>query len=182
MKPQEFMSKDGRRIVVRQADADDAEQMYWGFAQVVEEGQWLPLLEVNTSVWEWTHWLRRIRGTRESILIASVEDDYAGHIVIRPEEWMASKHVARLGIIVIRKYRLIGVGHALMTCAEARALELGYEKLVLSTFHHNVVALSLYHSVGFEDVGLRKRHFKMPYGYVDEVLMEKHIPPASGPP
>jgi ribosomal protein S18 acetylase RimI-like enzyme len=86
---------------------------------------------------------------------------------------MASRHVAKLGIIVIQSLRNLGVGRALMTAAENAAVAKEYEKIVLSTFNDNELALSLYQSLGYRTVGYRVRHFKMERGYVDEVLMEK---------
>ena len=110
------------------------------------------------------------------IIIAFVEADYAGHLTLQPEEWMASGHVAKLGIIVQREFRNMGVGRALMETAEEIALATDYEKIILSTFHNNEIANALYFSLGYKKVGVRKSHFRMPDGYIDEVLMEKQLP------
>ena len=113
------------------------------------------------------------------MLVAELDGKYAGHLTLQPEEWAASSHVAKLGIIVIREYRALGVGRALMTAAESAAKPLGYTKIVLSTFHDNERARSLYDSCGYVVVGRRKNHFRMPKGYIDEVLYEKEMTTAS---
>jgi RimJ/RimL family protein N-acetyltransferase len=46
---------------------------------------------------------------------------------------------------------------------------------VLSTFEDNAIAKSLYLAMDYRQVGIRKRHFKMPKGYIDEVLFEKQL-------
>ncbi|MGY5874859.1 MAG: GNAT family N-acetyltransferase [Candidatus Thorarchaeota archaeon] len=171
----ESVSKDNREIVVRHAVSGDAENLHAGFKLVIDEGRWLPSLAANASVADWVSWINRTKRTREILLIANVDGDYAGHLTLQPEEWMASDHVAKLGVIVIAKYRNVGVGRALMECAEKTALEQDYEKIILSTFHDNDVASALYDSLKYQKVGLRTRHFKMPSGYIDEILMEKHL-------
>ncbi len=171
----EFISKDNREIAVRHAVSGDAANLHSGFKIVVEEGRWLPSLSANASVADWVSWINRTKRTREILLIAKVNDNYAGHLTLQPEEWMASDHVAKLGVIVISEYRNIGVGRALMECAEKTAVEQEYEKIILSTFCDNEIAYALYDSLGYKKVGLRSRHFKMPSGYIDEILMEKHL-------
>jgi ribosomal protein S18 acetylase RimI-like enzyme len=175
MKPTHLESKDGRIITTRHADPKDARDLHLGFRQVVEEGLWLPTLAPNASVADWVTWIQRTQHCREVLLVAHLNGLYAGHLTLQPEEWTASKHVAKLGIIVLSDFRNIGVGRALMLEAETAAVEREYEKIVLSTFETNTMALSLYESLGYRIVGQRARHFKMPKGFIDEVLMEKAL-------
>ena len=62
-----------------------------------------------------------------------------------------------------------------MLAAEEAALDSGFEKIVLSTFEDNAIAQSLYLAMEYRKVGVRKRHFKMPKGFIDEVLFEKEL-------
>ena len=48
-------------------------------------------------------------------------------------------------------------------------------KSLTSTFDDNEVAKNLYNSLGYRIVGLRKNHFNMPKGLIDELLMEKEL-------
>jgi ribosomal protein S18 acetylase RimI-like enzyme len=109
------------------------------------------------------------------MLVAELEDEYVGHLTLQTEEWMASQHVARLGIIVVRAQRGYGIGRALMEAAEHAGVDAEFEKIILSTFRDNQIAISMYHSMGYKEVGVRERHFAMPQGYIDEVLFEKWI-------
>jgi len=170
-----YLTKDNRPIIIRSADTDDASLLHQGFKRVVDEGKWLPSLHASAAVQDWVSWIARTNNTREIIILALVENKYAGHLTLQPEEWMASEHVAKLGIIVQKEFRNIGVGRALMVTAEELARSEGYEKIILSTFHNNKIANALYCSLGYQKVGIRKAHFKMPDGYIDEVLMEKHL-------
>lgn len=175
MKSWSYRSKDGRPIGVRYAGINDAKILHDGFCDVVSEGQWLPTFISSATVPDWANWIQRASVGSEAILVAEVDSHYAGHLTLQPEEWMASRHVAKLGVIVIKDFRNLGVGRSLMTSAEDVALVKEYEKIVLSTFSDNDLALSLYQSLGYRAIGFRVRHFKMERGYVDEILMEKII-------
>ncbi len=177
----EFMSKDNRRIAVRRAVVSDARNIHDGFRRVVDEGVWLPTYRANTVVADWVAWINRCGRTRDALLVAELDGKYAGHLTLQPEEWAASSHVAKLGIIVIRECRGLGVGRALMTAAENAAKSLSYTKIILSTFDDNESARFLYDSCGYAVVGRRRNHFRMPKGYIDEVLYEKELTTVTEP-
>lgn len=175
MRSWSYDTKDGRQVLIRPATVRDAEDLYHSYNAVVAEGRFLPALRPSENMNNWARWIRETHRGRDVILIASIDDEYVGHVTLQPEVWEASKHVARLGILVAQKFRCIGIGRALMLSAEDAAREMDFEKIVLSTFHDNIVARHLYSSLGYREVGIRTRHFKMKHGYVDEVLMEKWI-------
>jgi ribosomal protein S18 acetylase RimI-like enzyme len=171
----ECKAKDNRQIIIKHAQTSDAKELHDGFSEVVDEGKWLPTFEPNATVADWVHWINKTKHSREILLIARIDDQYVGHLSLQPEEWMASTHVSRLGIIVLKGFRHIGVGRALMRCAEVSAKDGGFEKIILSTFINNDSAISLYETLGYRRVGTREKHFRMKKGYIDEVLMEKWL-------
>ncbi|MFW9794123.1 MAG: GNAT family N-acetyltransferase [Candidatus Thorarchaeota archaeon] len=171
----EYQSKDGRLIAVRTAVRDDAPDFHAGFKDVVEEHMWFPTFTPNSHVSDWAHWIERTNSNREILLVAHIDGEYVGHLSLQPEEWQASQHVAKLGIIVRKESRGIGIGKALMLSGHAIASEKGYSKIVLNTFANNKIAIQLYESLGYRTVGVRKKHFNMPKGFIDEVLMEKEL-------
>jgi phosphinothricin acetyltransferase len=171
----EYHSKDGRSIKVRRATQDDAPDFHSGFKNVVEEQMWFPTFTPNSHVSDWAHWIERTNQNREILLVAHVDGIYAGHLSLQPEEWQASQHVAKLGIIVRKESRGIGVGKSLMLSGHSIASKKAYTKIVLSTFEDNIPAIKLYESLGYRIVGFRKKHFNMPKGFIDEVLMEKEL-------
>ncbi|MFW9807871.1 MAG: GNAT family N-acetyltransferase [Candidatus Thorarchaeota archaeon] len=168
----EYQSKDGRQITVRTAIRDDAPDFHSGFKEVVEEHMWFPTFTPNSHVTDWTHWIERTNQNREVLLVAHIEGEYAGHLSLQPEEWQASQHVAKLGVIVRKECRGVGVGKALMLSGHSIASKKAYTKIILSTFANNKIAIQLYESLGYRKVGIRKNHFNMPKGFIDEVLME----------
>jgi RimJ/RimL family protein N-acetyltransferase len=175
MKVWEYTAKDGRTIAVREAIVDDAKYLHAGFKNVVEEHMWLPTFTPNSHVSDWMNWIQRTHHTREALLVAHLDLEYVGHLSLQPEEWHASQHVAKLGIIVRKECRSNGIGRALMLSGESAASAKDYSKIILSTFDDNEVAKTLYNSLGYRVVGIRKNHFNMPKGLIDELLMEKEL-------
>ncbi|MBS3794514.1 MAG: GNAT family N-acetyltransferase [Candidatus Thorarchaeota archaeon] len=173
MKTWEFECKDGESVFIRHARLSDGQNMFEGFAEVVAEKKWLPTLDTTTSLAQWFDWIERSKDTDDVILVALIDGHYVGHLTLRPERWDASEHVCRLGIIVRKPYRNTGVGKALMTASEEAAHDAGFEKIVLSTLSNNTTAIALYRSMKYREIGIRRNHFKMPNGYVNQVLFEK---------
>jgi ribosomal protein S18 acetylase RimI-like enzyme len=175
MEKWEYTSKDGRPILVRTADRGDAPNLHDGFRSVVDEGLWLPTFSANSHISDWVHWIDKTKHNRDVLLIAFLDGEYAGHLTLQAEEWNASQHVAKLGIIVLKNCRHVGVGRALMLSGEDIGLQHDFTKIILSTFEDNEVAKTLYLDLGYRIVGVRKNHFNMPKGFIDEVLMEKEL-------
>ncbi|MHA1136595.1 MAG: GNAT family N-acetyltransferase [Candidatus Thorarchaeota archaeon] len=175
MKKWEYTAKDGRSILVRTADRGDAPKLHEGFRCVVDEGSWLPTFTANSHISDWVHWIDKTKHNRDILLVGFLDGEYAGHLTLQPEEWNASQHVAKLGIIVLKEHRHVGVGRSLMLAGEEMGLDRDFMKIVLSTFDDNEVAKTLYHNLGYRVVGIRKNHFNMPHGFIDEVLMEKEL-------
>lgn len=171
----EYTAKDGRLITVRRAQRGDAPLLHEGFRSVVDEGLWLPTFSTNAHISDWIHWIEKTNHCREILIVAFLDEEYAGHLTLQPEEWNASQHVAKLGIIVRKDCRNVGVGRALMQSCEEIAIATGYTKIILSTFNDNTIARDLYKKLGYRTIGVRKNHFKMPKGFIDEVLMEKEL-------
>ncbi|MFW9807452.1 MAG: GNAT family N-acetyltransferase, partial [Candidatus Thorarchaeota archaeon] len=165
MKEWEYPAKDGRSITVREALVDDAKHLHAGFRNVVEEQQWLPTFTPNSHVSDWMNWIRRTKSTREVLLVAHINQEYAGHLSLQPEEWHASQHVAKLGIIVRKECRSNGIGRSLMLTSEIAAAEREYSKIILSTFDDNEAAKNLYKSLGYRLCGAHCGKISLPEAY-----------------
>lgn len=175
LKTWEYVATDGRPITVRNAHRGDASYLHNGFKEVVDEGRWLPTFSVNANITDWLHWIDKTNHARDVLLVAFLAEQFAGYLTLQPEEWNASQHVAKLGVIVRKHCRSVGVGCSLMKASEEIGLEKNYLKIVLSTFEDNTTAINLYKRLGYRIVGVRKNHFSMPKGFIDELLMEKEL-------
>jgi RimJ/RimL family protein N-acetyltransferase len=122
---------------------------------------------------------RHLRAARHSsdvlVLLAEAGPEVIGRLTIVRDPSPACGHVADVGLMVARGHRRRGVGRALLLAAERWARQVGIRKIELHVFPHNVGALALYASVGYEREGYRARHFRRAGEFVDAILMAKHL-------
>lgn len=85
------------------------------------------------------------------------------------------RHVADLGIFVLKPYRDRRIGTRLMSYALDWATDQGLEKITLNVFANNYRAIHLYRKFDFEIEGRRKRQYRIRGEYVDELFMAKFV-------
>lgn len=122
---------------------------------------------------ERARWLET-RSPRHPVLVA--EDDglvvgWASLNVFNARR--AYDHVADLSLYVDREWRGRGVGRHLLEALVARAIELGYHKLVLAAFPWNAAGMRAYGRAGFREVGIYREQGRLDGRWVDTVVMEK---------
>jgi RimJ/RimL family protein N-acetyltransferase len=141
---------------VRNATIEDCEQIADGMKTVVDEGRWLAT-ESNTSADEL---VERFRGAVENpdhVLLVLVEADAPiGCIGLHPTH---TKGVLLLGMWILPERRGQGGGRMLVDAAlEARPEDV--HKIELEVFPDNSTAIGLYRSMGFEQEGVRRDHYR----------------------
>jgi len=126
-------------------------------------------------------WLKNaislVESSKAAIFIAETEDLIVGEAAIG----LCSdrrKHVAELGISVIKDYRKRGIG----TCLMQKILSCAGEKLVpapkaarLSVFGANSIAIAFYERYGFRVVASIPGQFEFKGELIDEVIMLKEL-------
>jgi phosphinothricin acetyltransferase len=65
------------------------------------------------------------------------------------------------------------VGRQLLEALVARAIELGYHKLVLAAFPWNEAGMRAYARAGFREVGIYREQGRLDGRWVDTIVMEK---------
>jgi RimJ/RimL family protein N-acetyltransferase len=165
------------KLSVRRAAPGDASALV-ELARAVgaEEEGWL----ITNGEWRTTseerRYLRTVRRhPHAAVFVAENEDGIVGRISLARDPHPASEHIADLGIMVAQGYRRQGIGRALMEAGEAWAREVGVTKLELHVFPYNHAAIALYEQLGYEREGYRRRHYRRGDGYVDAILMAKHV-------
>lgn len=164
-------------VRIRRAEPGDAAELVELAREVgMEEEGWL----ITSGEWrraaEERRYLRAIRRyPHAAVFVAEDADGIVGRLSIARDPHPASEHVADLGLMVRRDHRREGVGRGLMLVAEEWAVSVGIRKLELHVFSHNIPALGLYRSLGYEQEGLRRRHYRRGDTFVDAILMAKEI-------
>ena len=167
--------KTGKRIKVRDGVQADVHQIWELFNLVVRENQYLPTIYPIYSPHERTNWLYEMQRPENLLLVAEDDNRVVAYLTLEQCGEDATNHVCSLGILVHPFYRKQGLGRWLIELAQKQAVIMKYEKIVLSVFHTNIMAINTYKKLGFIEVGRRRKQFKIKKKYVDEILMDYFV-------
>ncbi len=167
--------RNGISVILRKLQKEDLDDIWTIFNQVVQEKKYIPVINPVTSRFEKENWYYRQKEEDNVVVVSEVDQVVVGQCMIEHIGWDAAAHVGELGIILTPSFRNMGIGRLLIEAALKGALEKGFEKVVLSCFHTNIRALSLYKSMGFRKLGVRDQQFRLDGKNYDEILMELFI-------
>lgn len=167
--------KDGRTAVVRPAAAGDAATLLRNINEVGAEGEFILTESLPWDVRKEREWIRSFDNRWSVLYVAEVDGNLVGQVDAHISRYPKSRHVASLGIAILKGYRDLGLGRVLMERVLAWMKDRDVEKAVLEVFSSNERAIALYRKLGFEVEASRARHFKIRGGYVDNVLMAKWL-------
>lgn len=177
-----FKISNGDQIIIRSIKRGDIDSVWRNFNEVVNSEETpYPIFYPVEARFEKESWYNTLKRENEICMVAentSLEKplNVIGQCEITNIEWDASMHVGNLGVIVLKEYRDMGIGHRLIDAAIRVSFHKNEkEKIILSCFATNDRAIHLYKKIGFKQVGLRKKQFKIKKKYYDEVLMELFI-------
>jgi [ribosomal protein S18]-alanine N-acetyltransferase len=80
-----------------------------------------------------------------------------------------------LNVCVSYDYRCRGLGRRLMLYLMQRARALGMEEAFLEVRPSNLIASRLYHSLGFEQIGVRRGYYQAPAGREDASVLRRAL-------
>jgi RimJ/RimL family protein N-acetyltransferase len=161
------------KVTIRRATPADAAALVELAREVGAEPEgWL----IATTDWRGAgderRFLRSIRRSpNAAVFVAEAPEGIVGRLSVGRDPHPASAHVADLGLMVARSHRRRGIGRALLEQAVDWARQSGVLKLELHVFPHNVAAIALYESFGFEREGYRRGHYRRGDELVDAILM-----------
>jgi RimJ/RimL family protein N-acetyltransferase len=158
----------------------DVDCIWENFNQVIDERIYLPTFNKVTTEFEKRAWYNEFVEIGNICIVAEDPDlkspnNVVSQVTIEDIQWEASPHVAVLGVIVRNEYRKVGLGYHLIQFAVNEAKKNRKKKIILSTISSNIDAIRVYEKLGFERIGVRKKHFFMNGEYADELLMEVWI-------
>ncbi len=167
--------KDGRTVVVRRAIERDAEQLLRNINDVGAEEDWILTEAIPWDPIREREWIRSFDDRISVLYVAEVDGRLIGQVDAHISTYPKARHVASLGIAIVKGYRELGIGRALMERVLAWMKARGVEKATLEVFSTNERAIALYRKMGFEIEGSRKRQFKIRGQWVDDVYMAKWL-------
>jgi RimJ/RimL family protein N-acetyltransferase len=178
-----MVCKDGRTVQLRPADERDAASLVQAVDSVAREMVFFLRSHFEMDVEREQAFIAGAKERGDLMLIAELDGELVGWVTLFRARHEFLRHTAELGMGLVRGYRGIGIGAALMDHALKWAAEQGIEKVNLGVRASNERARALYRSFGFVQEGYRVREVKDSRGrYDDSVEMAYCVPQTSRPP
>lgn len=179
---QETVLKNGQMVRLRPATIDDAAELIRAVDSVAREIDYLLRSRFVIAVEEEQAVISRATELGRLIVVALLEERLVGWASLKRGRHEFLRHTGELGMGVVRGYRGLGIGTALIDYALRWAARQGLEKVNLGVRASNVRARALYRKCGFVEEGCRVREIKDLYGnYHDSVEMAYFVPQAWSP-
>lgn len=171
-----FVTRDGRKGVVREARSSDARACLTIVAEVARERP-RTLAVLEKELWTPRDWRKhRLPWGKHGVsLVAEVAGSVVGQLTAERGRRMVTRHSAEFGITVAAGARDAGVGRALITMLETWAREQDITRVALGVFPGNARARALYTSLGYEEEGVERAGMAFPEGEQDVIRMFKRI-------
>lgn len=166
----QVLLKDGRAASLRPAVEDDAEAIIRAVDAVAREGRYFLRSRFERDVDKERAFLTETAEQGNLFLLALVDGLLVGWVTLFRAHHEFRRHTAELGMGVLRAYRGIGIGGALMDQALHWAAGRGIEKVTLGVRASNEHAQALYRKFGFVEEGCRVRDIKDQHGRYDDTV------------
>ncbi|MFJ8088925.1 GNAT family N-acetyltransferase [Lysinibacillus sp. NPDC095746] len=167
-------------IKIRVASQEDAEALLEIQKEVLAEETYLitTIDEFQRTVDEQREWIQaKITNERETIFIAQYQGKIVGWLVFQSPQRKRLAHTGTFGMMVLNKYRGLGIGKRLIEKLLEWAEHTPYiEKISLGVFSTNERAIALYKKMGFVEEGRKINEIKLQDNeYIDDILMYKIV-------
>jgi len=169
----QYPLKSGQKVTIREANENDAGAIKNVVNSVASEKYYVV---PERSREDWDEAIREIRNRRGLVIVAQVGAKTVGMAHLVRGKFAKNKHVGFLGISVLKGFRRIGVGEAMMNyIMEWVKKQGGLEKISLTVFSTNKAAINLYRKFGFAIEGVSKKQYKIEGKYIDGITMGKFL-------
>lgn len=182
IEPKEFVLKDGKNGIIRTAEETDTEKVLKQIVSVLEEAEFTvttyPEDGADFTVEKEREWVKNhIEESGALLVIAEVNGEIVGSANLHNGQRRRIQHVADAAITVLKEFRSLGIGKALMDALIEWATEHPViEKISLGVFSNNAGAINLYKKLGFVEEGRKVKEIKIDHDcYIDSILMNKFV-------
>ena len=162
---------------IRKAVPDDAKAVASVLNSVILEGQYTALTNTFTEEDERVF----IEGLcdRSAMFVAEVNAQIVGIQVIEPDGLAqytdAMRHIATIGTWIQSGFRGHKIGRLLAEASFRFARAKNYVKIAIQVIADNTRALRFYGKLGFEKIGIAKKHVKFEDRFCDVFFLEKFL-------
>lgn len=164
-------------VIIRKATPDDAKAVVSVLNSVILEARYTALTNTFTEDEERAF----IKGLcpRSAMFVAEIGEQIVGIQVIEPDGLAqytdAMRHVATIGTWIDANFRGRKIGRALAETSFKFASVKNFEKIAIQVLADNTQALRFYGNLGFEKIGVAKKHVKFEDRFCDVFYLEKFL-------
>lgn len=161
-------------IVIRHAEPGDTEAVHRLFTQPEVYANTLQVPHPSRAMWQ-----ERMnqKSPGQYHLVAIVDDQVVGHLMIAAETRPRRSHVASFGLCVDAARHNQGIATALLREMIAMCDNwLRIDRIELTVFVDNAPAIALYQKLGFDIEGTGKRYGLRDGDYIDAYFMARQRP------
>ncbi len=168
----EYTLKNSDKVTVRLAEGQDYGSCLSNLQSVASENVYIMTDRVDERKREQLRNMISENKNGGLFAVAVLKDRVVGTIDLRKvSSSHRTGHVRDLGMSVIKGYRSIGVGYALLDFTVKWARNHNIEKLTLGVFSTNTKARDFYTRFGFSEEGINRKFAKINGDYVDLIYM-----------
>jgi len=173
----EYILKDGSKVVIREVDTSDAFLLIDYIAKVGGESNNLTFGEggFGLTINEEIEIIENKKKSNGLWLVAYIDGELVGNSNLDVPSRERIKHTSSLGITVLKKYWGNGIGNLMMKTIVDYAKENKVEIITLSVRTDNIIAINLYKKWGFETIGTYKKNLKIDNRYFDTYIMHRYL-------
>ena len=164
-------------VNIREAIPDDAQAVASVLNSVILERQYTALTNTVTEDEERVF----IKGLcpRSAMFVAEVDKKVVGIQVIEPDGLArytdSMRHIATIGTWIQSNFRGYKIGRLLAETSFTFAKAKNYVKIAIQVIADNTRALRFYGNLGFEKIGIAKKHVKFEDRFCDVFYLEKFL-------
>jgi len=160
---------DNKSLLIRNAEAEDAEEIILMVKQVINETGYFPRTaeEFNVTVEKEVEYIK----STALFLLVEIDGKIVGSVSLDRSYLIKLNHIVTFGITILKEYCGLGIGSLLMKKVIEWTKSNGVEKIELEVFGNNTSAIMLYKKFGFVEEGRKRKNIKTNEGYQDMILM-----------
>lgn len=167
--------KSGKTVILREATADDAEQVLKCTKTYVAESEYIPKLpeEHLLTVDQQREWILNFEQHPQSILlVAEYNQEIIGNIDLNGSRRIVMQHTAVIGMGMLAQWQNQGLGTEMLKAVIHFAKQHPIlETIWLQLYAENKVGYAAYQKVGFQECGRIPNFFKQNGRYHDCITM-----------
>ena len=164
IEPIEFIDKQGRKVILRSACEDDAEDLIKYLKETAKETPYLLREEdeINLAVEDEKGFINmRLEMDKALMLVAYIDGKHVGCCSFSPvAPFKRLAHRCGMSIALYQEYWGCGIGSIMLETALRYAKEVGYEQVELEVVSSNTKAIKLYEKCGFKKYGVKPDSMK----------------------